>query len=180
VSSGAEVERSNAVAEGSPELTLGSHPWPLPWGSSRGRVAGLRPLADEGESRRSTGVSQRETVDSLHSPEKYCRPLGDVKHRRQRVANGRPPTTLPSRPLATGRCRRRFRGILRLGLGGLAQDDKHFGVIPTERVLRVSGGICGDAFAVTVIRDRDRDRERDRSAHRTDSSARSLTFPRSD
>ena len=39
------------------ELTLSSHPWPLPWGSPRGRVVGLRPLAGEGESRRPLGVS---------------------------------------------------------------------------------------------------------------------------
>jgi len=38
------------------ELTLSSHPWPLPRGSSRGRVVGLRPLADEGESRRPKAV----------------------------------------------------------------------------------------------------------------------------
>jgi hypothetical protein len=52
-------ERGRPTAESMdpPELTLSSHPWPLPWGSPRGRMVGLRPLADEGESRRPLGDS---------------------------------------------------------------------------------------------------------------------------
>ena len=47
------------------ELALSSHPWPLPWGSSRWRVVGLRPLAGEGESRRALRASNDPEVTML-------------------------------------------------------------------------------------------------------------------
>ena len=68
------------------KLTLSSHPWPLPWGSPRGRVVGLRPLAGEGESRRALRASNEPevtmtnalTTTNLIAHEKALEAAGDA------------------------------------------------------------------------------------------------------